>query len=137
MKDELKKQKTLATISALNTILERYPKLLNWDSENGVETSFTAISFLMDILKMFGITEESILEWLTTLSSGTQEGGVEKGILFAINEAIKDSPGINKPKLIKLFGKSRATVERAIAELVSASRIEHRGSNKTGGYYPL
>ncbi len=55
----------------------------------------------------------------------------------AINEAIKDSPGINKPKLIKLFGKSRATVERAIAELVSASRIEHRGSNKTGGYYPL
>ena len=89
MKDELKKQKTLATISALNTILERYPKLLNWDSENGVETSFTAISFLMDILKMFGITEESILEWLTTLISGTQEGGVEKGILFAINEAIK------------------------------------------------
>ena len=137
MKDELKKQKTLATISALNTILERYPKLLNWDSENGVETSFTAISFLMDILKMFGITEESILEWLTTLISGTQEGGVEKGILFAINEAIKDTPGINKPKLIKLFGKSRATVERAIAELVSASRIEHRGSNKTGGYYPL
>ena len=55
----------------------------------------------------------------------------------AINEAIKDTPGINKPKLIKLFGKSRATVERAIAELVSASRIEHRGSNKTGGYYPL
>ena len=69
MKDELKKQKTLATISALNTILERYPKLLYWDSENGVETSFTAISFLMDILKMFGITEESILEWLTDRKS--------------------------------------------------------------------
>ena len=67
-------------------------------------------------------------------ASANQE---HEAINEAINEAIKDTPGINKPKLIKLFGKSRATVERAIAELVSASRIEHRGSNKTGGYYPL
>lgn len=89
MTEQTKKQKTLGTIAALNTILERYPKLVSWDIGNGVETSFTAISFLLDILRMFGITEEFIIEWLTTLIAGTNEGGVEKGILFAINEAIK------------------------------------------------
>ena len=54
-----------------------------------------------------------------------------------INEAIKTKPGINKPCLIKAVGKSRATVERAIAALVVAQKIEHRGSKKTGGYYAV
>lgn len=89
MAEQTKKQKTLGTITALNTILERYPKLISWDEFNGVETTFTAISFLLDILRMFGITEEKILEWLTSLIMGVNEGGAEKGILFAINEAIK------------------------------------------------
>ena len=30
---------------------------------------------------------------------------------------------------------SRATVKRAVATLVAAGKIEHRGSKKTGGYY--
>ena len=34
-----------------------------------------------------------------------------------------------------LTGKSKATVERVLAKLVSAGSIEHRGSKKTGGYY--
>jgi len=29
------------------------------------------------------------------------------------------------------------TVKRAVASLVSAGKIEHRGSKKTGGYYAL
>ena len=33
------------------------------------------------------------------------------------------------------LGKSAATVERAVATLVKAGRVEHRGSKKTGGYY--
>lgn len=53
----------------------------------------------------------------------------------AINEAIKKMPGINKPQLVKMFGKSKATIERAVAALIAAGRIEHRGSKKTGGYY--
>jgi predicted HTH transcriptional regulator len=54
----------------------------------------------------------------------------------AINEAIKNEPGINKPRLLERLGKSKATIERAIAILIADGRIEHRGSNKTGGYYP-
>ena len=54
----------------------------------------------------------------------------------AINEAIKHEPGINKPRLSELLGKSKATIERAIANLIADGRIEHRGSKKTSGYYP-
>ena len=88
MAEKTKKQRILGSIAAFNTILERYPKLLTWELENGVETTFSAINFLMDILGLFGITEEVIIEWLVKLISGTNENGVEKGILFAINEAI-------------------------------------------------
>ncbi len=62
---------------------------------------------------------------------------INDAISEAIKEAIKRSPGINKPKLVKLLGNSKATVERAISELIGSFRIEHRGSKKTGGYYPL
>ena len=55
----------------------------------------------------------------------------------AIREAIKQEPGINRPRLIKLMGKSRATVERAIAALIAFGAIEHRGSKRTGGYFAV
>ena len=70
-------------------------------------------------------------------SDGLIIEAINDAISEAINEAIKRSPGINKPRLVKLLGKSRAMVERAISELISSSRIEHRGSRKTDGYYPL
>ena len=60
---------------------------------------------------------------------------INEGINEAIKEAIKSNPGIKKPRLVKVVGKSRATVERALADLVAAHVVEHRGSKKTGGYY--
>ena len=53
----------------------------------------------------------------------------------AIYEAIKSRPGINKPEIVLRVGKSKATVERALAALISAGKVEHRGSKKTGGYH--
>ena len=53
----------------------------------------------------------------------------------AINEAIKSRPGINKPEIVLRVGKSKATVERALAALIAAGKVEHRGSKKTGGYH--
>ena len=50
-------------------------------------------------------------------------------------EAIKSRPGINKPEIVLRVGKSKATVERALAALIAAGKVEHRGSKKTGGYY--
>ena len=61
--------------------------------------------------------------------------GLNEAINEVIKEAIKSTPGIKKPRLVKAVGKSRATVERALADLVAAHVVEHRGSKKTGGYY--
>jgi predicted transcriptional regulator len=48
---------------------------------------------------------------------------------------IADNPGINRPEIIKHLKKCRSTVSRALVKLCASGRIEHRGSNKTGGYY--
>ena len=53
----------------------------------------------------------------------------------AINDAIKNRPGVKKVELVKIIGKSKPTIERAIALLKQQGRIEYRGSKKTGGYY--
>jgi len=53
-----------------------------------------------------------------------------------VNEVVKSHPGLRKPALIPLVGKSRATVERALASLIAEKRIEFRGAPKTGGYFP-
>jgi Fic family protein len=47
------------------------------------------------------------------------------------------SPGINRERLALKVGRSVETVKRAIAALVAAGRIEHRGSRKTGGYFAV
>ena len=39
--------------------------------------------------------------------------------------------------LTSVVSQSRATVKRAVAALVKAGEIEHRGSKKTGGYYAI
>jgi len=46
-------------------------------------------------------------------------------------------PEVKLPYLKSVVGKSTATVERAVAALVKAGRIEHRGSKKTGGYFAV
>ena len=80
---------------------------------------------------------------VSTVKTGTSEviskgrTGMAEAINEVINEAIRNEPGINKPRLVRLVGKSRATVERAIVTLVAAGKIEHRGSKKTGGYYAI
>ena len=65
-----------------------------------------------------------------------RDAAPREAINEAINEAIKAHPGINRPQLLKIVGKSRATVERALAQLVKSGLVEHRGSKKTGGYFP-
>ena len=61
-----------------------------------------------------------------------------------VNETVKNivanlickTPGIGSAALVSTVGKSRATVMRAVALLKQQGVIEHRGSDKTGGYFP-
>ena len=52
-----------------------------------------------------------------------------------VNEVVKSHPDLRKPEIVPLVGKSRATVERALASLISEGRIEFRGAPKNGGYH--
>ena len=55
----------------------------------------------------------------------------------SIAGVVKAVHGINRERLALKVGRSVETVKRGIAALVAAGRIVHRGSKKTGGYYPL
>ena len=48
---------------------------------------------------------------------------------------VERHPGANLQYLTSVVTVSRATVKRAVAALVAAGKIEHRGSKKTGGYH--
>lgn len=49
---------------------------------------------------------------------------------------IRNFPGKGIPFLMSSLTVSRATVKRALAHLLEAKKVEHRGSKKTGGYWP-
>lgn len=58
------------------------------------------------------------------------------GILSSeIYKFIKEKPGIRRIELSRIVRKSLATVKREIRKLIDLQLIEHRGSDKTGGYY--
>jgi predicted HTH transcriptional regulator len=61
---------------------------------------------------------------------------VNETVNETVKRLIQNHPGISSIKLIAATGKSRASVMRAIASLKAEGVIEHRGSDKTGGYYP-
>lgn len=67
--------------------------------------------------------------------NGGITGGITGGINDAIKKAIADNAGIDVARLVAVLGKSRRTIERAIARLKQQGVIEYRGSKKTGGYY--
>ena len=48
---------------------------------------------------------------------------------------ISSNPGIQRKGISDLSGKSVPTIDRHIAILVKEGMIEHRDSDKTGGYY--
>lgn len=77
------KQNTAGTIAALQTVLERYPVLITADENLGK----TSISFMLNLLKMFGVTEEDIIEWLSKLLADKKDG--TDGLLTVIEAAIK------------------------------------------------
>ena len=61
---------------------------------------------------------------------------VNEPIKSVVVREVRKSPGISRPALMRVIGKSRATMTRILSELVEQGLIEHRGSKKTGGYFP-
>ncbi len=63
--------------------------------------------------------------------------GINEGINDRLLRLVCNHPGRCAPFFIAALTSSRATVERALAALVKAGRIEHRGSKKTCGILSL
>ena len=61
--------------------------------------------------------------------------GLNEGIKSAVYTFVQKSPGTRVPFIVEALGVSRATAERALAALIAAGKVEHRGSKKTGGYF--
>ena len=54
-----------------------------------------------------------------------------------VKSLIVQNPGITAVRMIEILNRSSSTVRRAIASLKKSGCIEHRGSDKTGGYYAI
>ena len=50
-------------------------------------------------------------------------------------QVIMDNPGIQRKRISVLVGKSIPTIDRHLAVLVKEDLIEHRNSDRNGGYY--
>ena len=57
--------------------------------------------------------------------------------VLATLDVIKANPGIQRKDIIAATGKGDATIGRHLVVLTEKKLIEHRGSKRTGGYYPL
>ena len=57
--------------------------------------------------------------------------------VIATYTIIKSNPGIQRKDIISLTKRSSSTIDRHLAILIERKLIEHRGTPKTGGYYPL
>ncbi len=84
------------------------------------------IDFMLDV----------IYETLTELRVTTEVDGVNDGVNYVLN-VIREYPGINAVKLVKLSEKSKPTIERALSRLKADKLIEFRGAPKNGGYFAL
>ena len=103
-----------------------------------------------DTIKSADDTINGTMNWHDEVVNGSNEvvnevvSGHREVVNKAVNEvvktvleAIKTKPGIKKPELQKITGKSHATIERAVDLLKKRSEREYRGSDKTGGYYAV
>lgn len=79
---------------------------------------------------------EPLNETVNETLNETVNDTVNETVKNIVANLIRKAPGIGSAALVSAVGKSRATVMRAVALLKQQGIIEHRGSDKTGGYFP-
>ena len=72
--------KALGSVSAVMTLLERYPVLLTADG-TGYNSSF---GLMLNILKILGLNEQDIIDWFSELLSGDGMDGLLEGLEAAV-----------------------------------------------------
>ena len=76
--------KTLGSVAAVMTMLERYPVLLK-----NIITGFdTSLGFMLNVLKIIGVNEMQIVEWLAEKLSGDGADGALEGLEYAVKAVL-------------------------------------------------
>jgi hypothetical protein len=65
------------------------------------------------------------------------EPGADAHIEVELSGIVEDYADIGRSGIMAQTGLSLPSVKRYIAELTAKGYIEHRGSKKTGGYFPI
>ena len=99
---------------------------------NGAQTRYR-LAFDLDSREPI----EPINEPLNEPLNEPKDEGRNEGRKRDVHALFRKSPGTRFPFIVGALGVSRATVKRALAALIAAGKIEHRGSKKTGGYFCL
>lgn len=94
---------------------------------NGAQTRYR-LAFDLD-------SHEPIDEPLNEPLNEPKDEGINEGTKRDVHALVRKSPGTRVPFIVEALGVSRATVKRALAALIAAGKVEHRGSKKTGGYF--
>lgn len=77
----------LGSIAAMQTLLERYPTLTTTDSMLTNFSVNTSVGFLLDLLTVFGVTQNDLIKWLSKTLTGSGDGA--DGMLSVIEHAVK------------------------------------------------
>lgn len=81
------KSNALGSVAAMMTMLERYPTLTTTDSMLTNFSINTSVGFLLDLLTIFGVSQNDLVRWISKLLTGSGDG--EDGLLTVIEESVK------------------------------------------------
>lgn len=84
-----KKTNVLSTLSSFNTLLNDFPSLLSIEFVNVDDDINGVIYFLLDLSKLFGMSEKKLLKWISEILTDDDTNKTRKSILNVIEEAIK------------------------------------------------
>jgi len=104
-----------------------------------LEEAGAPVPKFQDLSGIFTVTIFPIKEGRNEDHGGALSGALGGALSGALSESILNlvmkMPGVQRHVLVDALNLPSRTVDRYIAELVKAGKIERRGSKKTGGYH--
>ena len=82
-----------------------------------------------------GWLNEPLFETINETINEPQDDPLNDSTNRRVFDLVSTHPGRGVPFLKATMQASRATIMRALAALIKAGKVEHRGSKKTGGYF--
>ena len=110
-----------------------HPGVAGFSAEDEIQMDLISSSDGLDLKVVFDRKKKAKLN---ELINETVNDTVNETVKNIVANLICKTPGIGSAALVSAVGKSRATVMRSVALLKQQGIIEHRGSDKTGGYFP-